>query len=257
MWLALPQIKAWCDAAGLKPKIENATPSTERYLDMVGFDEAGSVNKVIAAEGLNLLAIESLQLVNPEDVASRLVRVIDRHMPLSKQARSGLIISFAELVENVHRHAGTTPSAFACAQVYPAKRKITLCIVDTGMGVRASIETGANRTLADRLQDEMAVKLATLPLVTSKPGRHSGYGLYVVSELAVRNGGTFRIFSGNELLTLYRKGWRRQEYQATVPAGWAGTWIAILLNLDSMLPIGEVYSTLPPAEGAEVEDFFT
>jgi hypothetical protein len=112
--------------------------------------------------------------------------------------------------------------------------------------------------LAERLRHgELAVKLATLPLVTSKPGRHSGYGLYVVSELAVRNGGTFRIFSGNEILTLYRKGWRREEYEAIVPEGWSGTWIAVLLDLNSLLPIGEVYSTLPPAEGTDVEDFFT
>jgi anti-sigma regulatory factor (Ser/Thr protein kinase) len=183
--------------------------------------------------------------------------MIDHHMPISQKTRSGLLVALAELVENVHRHGASAKSAFACAQVYPRRNKLTICIVDTGIGIRQSFLAGQNAAAKDRIKrGESPVKLATSPLVTSKPGQHSGYGLYVVSELAVRNGGTFRIFSGNEVLTLYRRGWTRREYHAVVPQGWQGTWIAILLDLDSLLPIGDVYSTLPPAEGAEAEDYF-
>jgi hypothetical protein len=77
-----------------------------------------------------------------------------------------------------------------------------------------------------------------------------------VSELAIRNGGTVRIFSGNEILTLYRKGWSRKEHRQLVSEGWNGTWIALLLDLESYLPIGDVYNTLPPAHGTELEEYF-
>jgi hypothetical protein len=40
------------------------------------------------------------------------------------------------------------------------------------------------------------------------------------------------------------------------PQPWHGTWIAMIVDLDATLPIEDVYSTLPPASGAESEDFF-
>jgi hypothetical protein len=93
-------------------------------------------------------------------------------------------------------------------------------------------------------------------LVTSKPGKHTGYGLYVASDLVVRNGGTFRIYSGNEILTLYRNKWRRVEHYAKVNKSWNGTWVAMIFDLDAQISIDDVYLTLPPSQGTELEDFF-
>ncbi len=255
--VGLAALMAWCTAREIRPQIRNASELTERYLDAVGFSGVAPAPILAQPDNFFTLAIEPILDKNPEDVSTKLVDIIDHHIPLPKRARSGLIIAFAELIENVHRHAGAVASAFACAQVYPRRNKLTICIVDTGMGIRQSILCGTNPSLVSRLQrGELAAKLATSPLVTSKPDRHSGYGLYVVSELVVRNGGTFRLFSDNEILTLYRKRWTRQEYHSVTHQGWNGTWIAMLIDLDSLLPMGEVYSTLPPMEGTEMEDFF-
>jgi anti-sigma regulatory factor (Ser/Thr protein kinase) len=202
--------------------------------------------------------LENVLKSEAQDVADRLVKLIEHHHALGAEARSGLLIMFAELVENIHRHAGeSTTAAFACAQVYPKRRKLTVCIVDTGMGLAQSIASGSNRELASRLQHgESALALAKAPLLTSKPDRHSGYGLYVATELILRNGGTFRMISGNESLTLYRKNWRRRESFAPVDRGWKGTWITMIIDLESVLPIKDVYLTLPSLEDSEKEDFF-
>jgi hypothetical protein len=260
--VGLAALSAWCSHHDIHPTIVNASGPTERYLEAVGFVRASDGTKLGGTDvsPYHTLAIERItEASKPEQLAARLVDIITHHMPVSQRNRSGLIVMFAELIENVHRHAGPEPPALACAQVYPKKNKLTICIVDAGIGIRESILSGSDPLLAQRVaHGESPLKLAVTPLVTSKPGKHSGYGLYVASELTVRNGGTFRLFSGPEVLTLCKKRDRRLEYrdQLSRTPGWNGTWIAILLDLNSVVPILDVYNALPAIEGAPTEDFF-
>ena len=205
------------------------------------------------------MAIEQIAADSqPETIASRIVEIVDHHMPLSRKTRSGLIVVFAELIENIQRHAGLSSPAFACAQVYPQRQKLTICIVDTGIGIR-QFDSLLIKSILDTSvveEGESPLRLACAPLITSKPDKHSGYGLYVASELIIRNGGTFRIFSGNEIFTCYRKRWQRKENLTSVSTGWDGTWIAMIVDLDGLLPVEDVYSILPPIPGVELQDFF-
>ena len=125
------------------------------------------------------------------------------------------------------------------------------------MGVCDSILFSSNQHLISRVEEgESPLRLACAPLITSKPEKHSGYGLYVASELIIRNGGTFQIFSGNEIYTCYRKRWQRKENLIEVPNRWGGTWIAMIVDLDGLLPVEDVYSILPPIPGVQLEDYF-
>ncbi|NCA17564.1 MAG: hypothetical protein EBS90_11060 [Betaproteobacteria bacterium] len=254
----LTAIKAWSETHGVKVLCVNTSPETDAYLDVVGFSGYKPARSHLRSPDFLTPGLENVLKSEAQDVADRLVTLIEHHCPLGAETRSGLLIMFAELVENIHRHAGeSTTAAFACAQVYPKRKKLTVCIVDTGMGLAQSIASGSNRELASRLQrGESALALAKAPLLTSKPDRHSGYGLYVATELILRNGGTFRLISGNESLTLYRKNWRRHESFAPVDRGWQGTWITMIIDLESVLPIKDVYLTLPSLEDSEKEDFF-
>lgn len=259
--VGMAALAAWCQSKSIVPVIQNASQVTQRYLDVVGFG-GSAVPAATRPQGtlpsFYTMAIEPLAgCTKPDTVATALVEIIIHHMPAAQQSRSGLLVTFAELIENVSRHAGPSVEGFACAQVYPKQNKLCISIVDTGIGIRDSIMSGTNYKLIARLESgESAVRLAIAPLITSKPDRHSGYGLYVASELAVRNGGTFRIFSGNEVLTVYRRRWQRMQLLNKVKVPWRGTWIAMLIDLNSVLPIGDVYSTLPPSDGAELDDFF-
>jgi anti-anti-sigma regulatory factor len=257
--VGLAALAAWCRKIGLSPQIVGTSQRTEEYLDLIGFSKVstGGISPYSQSDARYALAMEPILAdTKPDTVASRLVGIVDHHMHLSKNQRTGLIVLFAELIENIGRHAAAS-IALACAQVYPEKHKLTICVVDLGMGIRQSMLSASNEALIQRInQGESAVELACAPLITSKPDKHSGYGLYVATDLIVRNGGTLRVFSGNEILTCYRKGWRRMQNLYIAPQPWHGTWIAMIVDLDATLPIEDVYSTLPPASGAESEDFF-
>jgi hypothetical protein len=258
--VGLAALAAWCNKVGVSPEIANASDRTQHYLDLIGFTKAskGGVSRCTETDPTFAMAIEKISPeIEPEGVASKLAAIIDAQTHLPSAARQGLIVVFAELVENIQRHAGLSSPAYACAQVYPRRRKLTICAVDIGIGIRQSILTSSNESLVKRVEEgESPVELACAPLVTAKPERHSGYGLYVASELVVRNGGTFRIFSGTEIYTRYRRGWQKRENLTHVPDPWNGTWIAMILDLDATISVGDVYVTLPPMPGAELEDFF-
>ena len=254
----LTAIKAWSERYGVRVSIVNSSAETAAYLDVVGFSGSTPARSPLRSPDFLTAGLENVFNSAVQDVADRFVKLIDRHFPLGSETKNGLLVMFGELVENIHRHAGQThTAAFACAQVYPERKKLTVSIVDTGMGLAQSIASGSNPDLAARLRKgESALALSKAPLLTSKPDRHSGYGLYIATELILRNGGTFRILSGTESLTLYRKNWRRQERVAAIDRGWQGTWITMIIDLDSVLPIGDVYLTLPAVEDANKEDFF-
>lgn len=254
----LTALKAWSESNGIRIECVNASSATDAYLDVVGFSGYKPARSLAKIPDFLTPGLENVRASPAQDVADRLVKLIERHHDLGRETRSGLHVMFAELVENIHRHAGDgTAAAFACAQVYPKRHRLTVSIVDTGMGLAASIRSGSNAELAQRLaQGESALSLACAPLLTSKPERHSGYGLYVATELIVRNGGTFRLLSGGECMTLYRKHWRRQQTFASVERGWSGTWITMIIDLESVLPIKDVYLTLPSTDDTTKEDFF-
>ena len=258
--VGLAALAAWCGKVGVSPEIANASDRTQRYLDVIGFTKAsrGGISHHIETDPTFAMAISKISTQSePEEIASKLVAIIDAQTHLPSAARQGLIVLFAELVENMQRHAGLSSPAYACAQVYPKRRKLTVCVVDIGIGIGQSILTSSNEALVKRVEEgESPVQLACAPLVTSKPERHSGYGLYVASELVVRNGGTFRIFSGTQIYTRYRRGWQKRENLTHVPDPWNGTWVAMMLDLDATISVGDVYVTLPPMPGAELEDFF-
>ncbi len=258
--VGLTALAAWCRKMGITPQIANASDGTLRYLDVIGFTKAskGGISPYTETDPTFAMGMQEIIADSkPESVASKLVTIIDAQAHLSSAMRQGLIVVFAELIENIHRHAGLSSVAFACAQVYPKRRKLTICVADTGIGIRQSILTSSNERLIQRMQaGESSVLLACLPLVTSKPDKHSGYGLYVASELVVRNGGTFRIFSGDEIYTRYQKNWQKRENLLRVQDPWNGTWVAMILDLDARIPVGDVYVTLPPMPGAELEEFF-
>ncbi len=258
--VGLAALAAWCKRSDVSPQVVNASDTTLRYLDVIGFTRAskGGISQYSESDPYYAMAMEQLVSESQaESVARKLVDIIDYHVHLSKTTQSGLLVVFAELIENIQRHAGASSVAFACAQVYPKKRKLTICVVDTGLGIAQSIRTGSNEKLIGRvLGGESPVRLACDPLVTSKPSKHSGYGLYVARELVVRNGGTFRVFSDREIFTCYRRKWRRMENLTTVPDPWKGCWIAMILDLDANIPLGDVYITLPPLPGTELQEFF-
>jgi hypothetical protein len=262
-------LEAWRLLHHVTISIEGS-PSTRRYLARMNFSESSTPTRMHLTAAENppySLALHSIDDEPAEALAGRLADICNAHGYLGQDAYNALVIAFSELIENVNRHAGNPKVATIGAQYYPAQRKLTITLADCGIGIRESFVQGHNDAAKRRLKHgENALRLAISPLVTSKPVRsaegigHSGFGLYIVSELTLRNGGTFRLMSGSDSLTLYKRQVRdnsaRRSELVNSPY-WQGTLISLLLHLDNLLPIGEVYRTLPPPKDVGEEDFFS
>src|SRR5262249_36832909 len=140
-----------------------------------------------------------------DKTAEQLARMVAHQGEITHEAQlDGMYIALNELFSNVFAHAEAICPAVVCAEAYPKDGGkhglIEVAIADTGIGLRNSLMQGRTR---DLLKDgASACRLATQLGVTSKIAAHSGYGLWVVKEFVKLNGGSFKILSGKESLTL-------------------------------------------------------
>jgi anti-sigma regulatory factor (Ser/Thr protein kinase) len=139
--------------------------------------------------------------------------------------------SLREMIRNVVEHSQSNEVAY-CAQYHPLKKQAELAILDTGVGVRATLTQNPHLTIHD---DREALNLAVMPGISSKMYKgikkreydvwqNSGYGLFAVSRLCGHEG-KFLIVSGDKALSL------KPDHREYHEANFAGT--AVRLNLSS------------------------
>lgn len=117
-----------------------------------------------------------------------------------------------EMIRNIPEHSKAS-DIWYCMQYWPTYDLVELAILDEGIGIKKSLLSNhAYYELA--INDYEANKLALKPGVscTFAPGRenmgngdewkNSGYGLYMVSQLCDRLGGSFLIASGDNAIRL-------------------------------------------------------
>lgn len=115
---------------------------------------------------------------------------------------------FREMIRNVVEHSEAEEIGY-CAQYWPTKQKVEIAIVDTGIGLRASLQGNPHLRIHT---DDDALKFALFPGVSGKayqgmqsrseaPWQNSGYGLYMNYRLC-NEGGDFFVCSGKK--GLYR-----------------------------------------------------
>jgi anti-sigma regulatory factor (Ser/Thr protein kinase) len=255
-WLARRQVSFECSAKHW----------AEDYLDATGFLEAPEMMpdaepRYDGRNHLGFTPVSSSHRFDSDRTVSRFVDLFREHLDIDDAGKNALAITIAELVENAHRHSRTKTPGFLAAQVHPAKNKLHIAIADSGIGITASFQRGDNSEAKQSIKtDADAVRIACEPLVTSRIEGHAGYGLYVVSQLAQRNGGTFLIASGNALMRRWgERRWGkppRPMERTCLHAGWQGTVVGIMLDLSRPIPIDDVYNQLPLPRGYAAEDFF-
>jgi hypothetical protein len=150
-----------------------------------------------------------------------------------------LSYSFREMIRNVFEHSGSD-RVFYCAQYWPAKQKVEVCLLDQGIGIRQSLGTNPNFRYKT---DKEAVEMCLWPGVSGKTHlrpmsenwANSGYGLYMTSRLS-RHGGNFTMASGDACIMLSRE-MRKDNFTTSLQ----GT--AVRMNLD-VTEIGSVTARL-------------
>lgn len=122
--------------------------------------------------------------------------------------------SLQEALRNVPEHAGISTVTIAAQRWSKEDYKwLEIAILDEGWGVRASLSQNQKYKLES---DDEALREALKPGISGKPilnnphdnddWSHSGFGLYMLSNLVTEVGGEFQIVSGESSLTVKQFG---------------------------------------------------
>ncbi len=186
--------------------------------------------------------------------ASELAALVKRQgLGCSKQTFDSVFTAWVELITNCYAHSEATEPVIglACAQAWPAGNLAQLAIIDSGIGIRASLEEA--ESLREIVKIENACDYATRLGVSSKLGKgHAGYGLAVTRQLAELNDGTFLLLSGSEAV-MSTGGISETIKNIRNPL--TGTLVVFEWKLDKALDVAKVYANWPQSE-VDVNDFF-
>lgn len=199
----------------------NVLPSGETYLPIKDFKL--SVLKG-AAKSMRRPAAEMI-----DEHSGQLAGILTKDP--SSELSSSIKYLLREIIRNSAEHS-RADSLLYCAQLWPTKKKLEIAIVDSGIGVRASLSANPHLGISS---DFDAIRLATMPGVSGKafagakirradPWQNSGYGLYLASRLC-RDSGRFFIGSNADALYLTQDGEKRIIW------GLIGT--AVVLEMDT------------------------
>ena len=256
----LALLASWCARNAAKVYVAAAHSTVARYLDRIRLTDFAQ-NQVLSVEphydSENYVVLTPILRERKDEadlIASRLLHLFSRHVRMGREQGNALQVTFAELIENVYRHAQSDYPGFVIAQVHPTRRRLHVAIADNGIGVFDSFRRSDHEGVRRRAVSEVeSLGMALEAYVTSKTRAHSGYGLYVVSDLAARNGGRFRLTSGRSSLLRQPVGLRRRIAQTVLDhLAWQGTAVGLMFDLSRSLPLVAVYNTLE----RDAEDYF-
>jgi anti-sigma regulatory factor (Ser/Thr protein kinase) len=149
-----------------------------------------------------------------------------------------------ELVRNVLEHSGSPNGAILCAQYYKKSNSIRIGIVDTGVGIKKTIN------FSHRADDDLkAIQLALMPGITGTTNKeggteaNAGAGLFLIKSIASVNRDHFMIYSGHGMYKLLTRKPSKKIKLSADPFDdkhskeeqlpyWNGTVVGIDISLD-------------------------
>jgi len=164
--------------------------------------------------------------------------------------------TISELVRNVLEHAYTDAGAIVAAQYFKKTNTIRIGIVDTGIGIQASIR-GSHSVSSD----QEAIKLALTPGITGttrNPGgseQNAGAGLFFIKTIAFFNRDPFVVYTGGTMYKLKKRVPNnnvvlkadpfadRHSTESQLPY-WQGVVVGIDIGLNNAHRFGEVISVV-------------
>ena len=165
------------------------------------------------------------------------------HLDKAPEQAEAIRYVVSELLRNVLEHASAVHGAIVAAQYYPKTNRISIGIVDTGVGIKQTINQSHHAWT-----DAEALRLALMPGITGTTSReggtidNAGAGLFFIKSIAVNNHDFFMLYSGNSLYKLHKRTGDvkylhidplddRHALKEDVPY-WQGTVVGIDISLD-------------------------
>ncbi len=248
---------------GAKINYEKMEATSKHYFHRMGLFELLNLDsemKITSHESSGRF-IPIKQIKNSEDLEDFIKEMIPLlHLEPNKVEPIKYIIS--ELVRNVLEHAFAPDGAIVCAQYYKKSNTIRLGVVDTGIGIKDSLQLSYHPR-----NDLSAITLALTPGVTGTTKKlggvsemNAGAGLFFIKSLAKTSRDFFMMYSGNAMYKLLKNPKNKQIKLIADPLKdhyssdshlphWKGTVVAIDLCLNETIDfkelltsIGKVYS---------------
>jgi len=150
--------------------------------------------------------------------------IFDNEFNLKEEETDAVSILFNELICNTTIHSSSLSGCFTYAQKYPSKNKLDIILCDSGVGLRESlIDSHPSITEKEAIRRCIESGFGN--------GKGQGQGLFMASQLAKLNGGSFEIYSGEWSLSLDGQGPNIQR----IPK-WQGVIAKIVLDLNNTMP---------------------
>ena len=247
-WIAVhPVVLSMVAALGLPVKPENIkceklTAKSAHYLQRMGlFNFLGTKSGLKTEEHEPAGRFVPLTKINNSDELSDFIKNIIPLLHLQPFQVDPIRYVVSELVRNVIEHSASPTGAIVSAQYYKKSNRIAIGIVDTGVGIKRTI----NQSYAAATHLE-AIRLALIPGITGTTKReggteyNAGAGLFFIKSIAKVNHDFFMIYSGNAMYKLLKTGPNKlridpyddkHSKSENLPC-WGGTVVGVDISLD-------------------------
>lgn len=188
------------------------------YLSQIGFNAFFHLNgKDIHKD--TTMELAQLTALKPQYIEDLIV-LIGSKMRLSQGVKDSLKMSIQEILTNVFDHSKSKEGCFVCAQYYPSKMTIRLCITDFGVGILSNLKSKY------KIKNDIdAIKLSVQEGITSRP-QSAGFGLTNIRNFLKVNEGTLTIISGKGKVNFYSN--KIESYNMS--KGFEGAMVNLKIN---------------------------
>ncbi len=240
-------------SAGFNPSeysLTDARAETIQYLSRMHLWHALDVDPPVRVRERDcsgqFMPLKKLIVSDEVQEISNQLRLIMRNA--DKDTVDSAEIMLSEILGNCFAHSESKGElcGLVCAQNWQKAGFAQIAILDTGIGIRASLSQSENH--AETLNHRNSCEYATEERISSKLNRnHSGYGLTLAKQLIQNNGGTFVLASGDEFF-ISRRG---NLDHGIVKSPFQGTLVILEWNTNVPLDSKAVYDSWPPSDGEE------
>jgi len=232
---------------------EKMEATSKHYFERMGLFKTLGIDS-----GIKITSHEStgrfipLQLITHSQNLDDFIREMIPMLHLNPEQVEPIKYIISELVRNVFEHASSPDGAIVCAQYYKKSNTIRIGVVDTGVGIKSTLERFYHPK-----DDFHALALALTPGITGTTNRiggteaNAGAGLFFIKSLAKMSRDFFMIYSGKAMYKLLKNPKNKQIKLISDPLKdhfssetnlpfWKGTVVAIDLCLDGTFDFNQL-----------------
>ena len=218
-------------ALGKRSKYQRPKKSvTRKFLSGIGFNDFFKIsgdNHKIQSPSVQLRRLYEIDYL----LIDQILEVFGGSIRMTEGVKASLRLALNELMTNAFDHSESERGCYVCAQTYPQKKKIRLCITDFGIGIRKALKKSPD--YKHLKSDEESILLAVQEGITSRQKTTAGYGLTHINRFMRVNDGKMHILSGKgKIMWDYSSARKYRGKKQTMHFPFTGTIINLLINAD-------------------------